>query len=288
MIYYNILSDKLEQEWPSQPFMWFQSNIIIPLWCSCSGAVLKREGREVQCDLWCVERLQHVIRTSGPGRHVAPMTWKHNRSKNSTDKLNFFQRVRKVIFLNTALNCRPHWAEGEGIRPTQNSHSWDFQQECPDTARNFLNLIFLPSIVSKVISFFPFWNIIRSEFVMYCWPVQTSSRKCKMINDMFNQISKFHLAQLLDWKIHFGSLLTIMVGKPSPGYILPCSILVRNISLLVRMLMRLHCQHWQSGLSPLVMRGQPQPGYNYSWYDMIVWRAPTPGLPAMQIQQSQR
>ena len=31
---------------------------------------------------------------------------------------------------------------------------------------------------------------------------------------MFNQISKFHLAQLLNWKIHFGALLTIVV-KPS-------------------------------------------------------------------------
>ena len=64
---------------------------------------------------------------------------------------------------------------------------------------------------------------------MYCWPVQTSSRKCKMINDMFNQISKFHLAQLLDWKIHFGSLLT-MVVEPSLAYIRQFSILVRNIS----------------------------------------------------------
>ena len=58
------------------------------------------------------------------------------------------------------------------------------------------------------------YYLISSEFVMYCWPTQTSSRKCKMINDMFNQISKFHLAQLLNWKIHFGALLTIVV-KPS-------------------------------------------------------------------------
>ena len=124
---------------------------------------------------------------------------------------------------------------------------------------------------------------------MYCWPVQTSSRKCKMINDMFNQISKFHLAQLLDWKIHFGSLLTMAV-KPSLGYIRQFSILVRNISPLVRM--RLDC--WKTGSIAVPV----WPVFSLWWTNlslqlklMILWccdGAPTPSLPAMQIQLNLR
>ena len=88
---------------------------------------------------------------------------------------------------------------------------------------------------------------------------------------MFNQISKFHLAQLLDWKIHFGSLLTKVV-KPSLGFILQFSILVRNISLLLScqtvnktsLLEDVGPQPWSidSLACLLVMTGQPQRGYN--------------------------